>query len=101
MSADYDSFRTAILDLIALHRRRLEALPLPDADLQAELEDLETENLTLVDTTTVVDNRDGEWPRADGGGSSGVVATFSIYRACCHQPSRLEAQKCHLAAEAA
>lgn len=55
MMADYNAFRVTILDLIALRRERFDALPLPDPALLAELEDLETEYLALVDTTTDAD----------------------------------------------
>ncbi|MBX3674316.1 MAG: hypothetical protein KF776_15165 [Burkholderiales bacterium] len=64
MSANCDAFRAAILDLIALRRERLDALPLPDPDLQTELEDLEVEYLALVDKATDADKAEiGEFYR--------------------------------------
>lgn len=61
---DFDDFRAAVLDLLALRRERLDALPAPDPDLQAEVEDLETEYLALVDTTTETDKQEiGEFYR--------------------------------------
>ena len=60
----FDAFRAAALDVIALRRERLDALPLPDPDLPAELEDLETEYVALVDTTTEADKAEiGEFYR--------------------------------------
>ena len=47
----FDQFCSAVLDLIALRRSRLDTLPLPAPDLQAELEDLEVEYQDLVDKT--------------------------------------------------
>jgi hypothetical protein len=51
----YDQFRAAILDLIALRRERLDALALPDPDLEATLEDLETEYVELIDRTSAAE----------------------------------------------
>ena len=51
MSPGFDLFRFAILDLIALRRNRVDAMALPDPDLDA-VEDLEVMYLDLVDTTT-------------------------------------------------
>lgn len=51
MPSAFGDFYAAVLDLIALRRERLDALPLPDPDLQAKLEDLETKYLALVDGT--------------------------------------------------
>ena len=52
---DFDDFPAAIVNVIALRRERHAALPLPDLQLQAELEDLEAEYLALVSGTTSAD----------------------------------------------
>lgn len=64
MHTQFKAFCAAVLGLIALRRERLDALPLPDPGLQAELEDVEAEYLALVDTTTDADKAEiGEFYR--------------------------------------
>lgn len=58
MPSDFDSFRIAILDLIALRREWLDALALRDTDLQAALDDLEGQYEALVRTTTAADKQE-------------------------------------------
>jgi hypothetical protein len=55
MPNPFDQFLAAILDLIVLRQSRLDAMLLPDPDLEAELEDLETGYLELVDKTSPAD----------------------------------------------
>ena len=55
MRDHFNGFLSAILQLIARRRERLDVLPLPGLDLRAALEDLEVQYLPLVDTTTDAD----------------------------------------------
>lgn len=64
MTDDYTAFLAAVLNLVVLRRERLDALPLPDPDLRAVVEDLEIEYRVLVDTTTAADKAEiGEFYR--------------------------------------